>query len=157
MKALLITLAVGLFAVTTAHARLGWTLEKCREFYGPDKEATAPGGTVGHTFHKDGVDIDIVIIFDSSGKASLISYYFSLEPTLHEIHDLLDKNSLGATWDYTPRRSGDGYQKWTEWLAYRQGGLMLIAQHHKAPYNSLTISLQSEAQREREQNSNPNL
>jgi hypothetical protein len=34
MKRLLITLIAGLFAVTTAQARIGWTLDQCRKQYG---------------------------------------------------------------------------------------------------------------------------
>ena len=41
MKQLLITLAVGLLAVTTGHARPGWTLDKCL----PDMEGVASDGT----------------------------------------------------------------------------------------------------------------
>src|SRR5258705_212954 len=41
MKQLLITLAAMLFAVTTGHARPGWTLDKCL----PDTEGVASDGT----------------------------------------------------------------------------------------------------------------
>jgi hypothetical protein len=41
MKQLLITLAVGLLAVTARHARPGWTLDKCL----PDTEGVGSDGT----------------------------------------------------------------------------------------------------------------
>jgi len=41
MKQLLITLAVGLLAVTTGHARRGWPLDKCL----PDTEGVGSDGT----------------------------------------------------------------------------------------------------------------
>jgi hypothetical protein len=39
-------LAAGLFAVTTVHARIGWTLDQCRKRYG---EPTKGGDGNDHT------------------------------------------------------------------------------------------------------------
>ncbi len=154
MTKLFITLAVGLLAVTTVQARLGWTLGKCREFYGADQEGVSPDGKQFDEFAKAGVKVIIVFTDD---EAVYIRYLFDgnkPEPALHYIHDLIDRNSLGATWNYTPLKGGDGVEKWTEWNAFAQGKRRVVAQYQNLEL--LTVRY-SELIREQERQSNPNL
>ncbi|SRR5258708_6832570 len=156
MKRLFITLAAGLFAVTTAQARLGWTLEKCIEFYGPNTAGSDKDGTRWQTFEKEGIKITCVF---RDNHAVYIRYDFSWlgqPPSVHQIHDLLDKNSLNATWGYQSVRHYDGVRQWISWYAYSRGRKKIIAQYTESD-NDLIINLVSEHEREQEADSNPNL
>jgi hypothetical protein len=68
-----LSLTTGLFAVTTAQAGLGWTLEECKFHYG---KPTAPSelisaGRVVYRFQSKGYYIGVAIL---NGRVSRIEY-----------------------------------------------------------------------------------
>ncbi len=160
IKNLLLTAGIGLTMIaTTTQARLGWTLEKCREFYGPDNgEETTATGSKFHSFHKSGIRI---CIFFTDDKAVEMEYDYRPKgyfPSSHEIYDLLDKNKLDAEWSYEPFHKTDENGKFTVWLAVAQNHIKLAAEYQKLKEGGmLLIMLQSQYEKEQERDSSPDL
>lgn len=89
------------FAVSTASARIGWTLEQCRQQYGPETPCTPPVPEITDFFTVG--KIHLAIHFAADGKADSIFYLRNKsegEFTDLELKALMDRNCGELSWEH---------------------------------------------------------
>ena len=126
MKHMLFALAA-IFLVSTAQAKLGYTIEQCRNEYGTEvKSETAWCGGFAYSFIHDGYYI-YLIIPDGSGKVEDITYFDNTtwKPLTKEQKDSLWSQNLDPNIDWERTANWDGkhaFKKpYQHWVIYEKG------------------------------------
>lgn len=102
MKLLLLSVSL-LLVLTTAHARLGWTLSECERKYGPASISVPTGrqikgSSVEATFKYEGWRIRVAW-FEGTDKAQYISYTSDApKMTIEQLDAILASNADGQKW-----------------------------------------------------------
>jgi hypothetical protein len=130
-KALLILIAI--FAVGTAHAQIGWTLEQCVANRGTeDLSNPSPAGDV-HVFHFTfggwAKSVTISEYFEkSSNTVNLVNYSVpEKEFTPSEIRYLLAENGKGIIWERGAKDIDRKDRTIHRWVGRRNGKVVLKA------------------------------
>lgn len=109
IRTLVIALAAGVLAATSARAGLSWTLDECRKHYGAEIDASqAQPGRPSYTFTAKGYNIMVGFL---DGKVSRIVYakVDNLRISTGEIDALLRVNvSSDVSWGNSTRKDDQG-------------------------------------------------
>lgn len=112
------TVAALLMTQAASQARLGWTLEQCREAYGKETNVSIPPAGVLHEVFDFSVGNFFVGVTFLRDKVAYI-YYFKKGPDWgkkfsdEEINNLLEKNSSGIVW----KPEGTGGKPHEDWIS----------------------------------------
>jgi hypothetical protein len=146
-------LALSPSAIQTAHARLGWSMQQCEEFYGPIYlEVPSKVGELVYKWKKDEITIYCRLL---ENKVVQIEYHGVLQKD--EIESLLDKNSARVQWEYSVKHADDGVERWKQWDGYIHGRLQVVAQYNEGYDPCLTIAYISQLNRQNERDNAPGL
>jgi|HubBroStandDraft_4_1064222.scaffolds.fasta_scaffold584138_1 hypothetical protein len=126
MKHTLFALAA-IFLTATAHAKLGYTLEQCRNEYGTEvKSETAWCGGVAYSFIHNGYYL-YVIIPESSDKVEDVTYFDNTtwKPLTKEQRDYVWSQNIDPNLEWERTADWDGkhaFKKpYPHWVIYEKG------------------------------------
>jgi hypothetical protein len=128
----LLTASLWLITQRPSQARIGWTLEECREHYGKEVDVSVPPAGPLHElvlFHAGNFYIGVKFL---DGKVGYIHYGkrgedFGKKLSHEELSDLLEKNGSGCVWK-PEGENGTSHETWFEdqkllyvnWTGFRQ-------------------------------------
>jgi hypothetical protein len=110
MKKYLVIVAAAVLTVGAAEARIGWSLEQCRRYYGPEVKAEPAwcGGTAYAFVHDD---LYIYVILGWGGIVGDITYFDNrkAQPLSQNVRDRLwSMNTEGRAWENAQYPGWDG-------------------------------------------------
>jgi hypothetical protein len=158
MQALLLILL--LLSLSTARAKMGWTLEQCRKHFGHELWMEDDGPTFGIKYHyytrEENIARDapafyfpgllLTVTFDSDGTVGKIWWRKCGEFSDREIKQLL-KSSSAVSWSPAPDSPNNDWceqQRPTHWLGKQNGVILFDAQEECTPmgggHDNLTVT-----------------